>query len=138
MFFHLIKSVGQKKNFKSPWGVNLQTFRFHALMPNSLPSLLFYNYKHDPIDTTDPSSMKNTHELYEPLSSLSLSGSEGEHQGMESERLRFDSSWGLRLFTLSHACDKIKKTYFSIITIVWQTVRRITNETLEVLSGVRI
>ena len=81
-------------------------------MLNSLPSLLFYNYKHDPIDTTDPSSMKNTHELYEPLSSSSLSGSEGEHQGMESECLRFDSSWGHRLFTLSHACDKMKNIFF--------------------------
>ena len=114
MFFHLIKSVGQKKkNSKSPWGVNLHTFSFHAPMLNSLPSLLFYNYKHDPIDTTDPSSMKNTCELYdEPLSSLSLSGSEGEHQGMESEGLRFDSSWGLRLFTLSHTCDKMKNIFF--------------------------
>ena len=82
-------------------------------MLNSLPSLLFYNYKHDPIDTTDSSSVKNTCELYdEPLSSLSHSGSEGEHQGMESERLRFDSSWGLRLFTLSHACDKMKNIFF--------------------------
>ena len=102
----------KKKNSKSPWGVNLHTFSFHAPMLNSLPSLLFYNYKHDPIDTTDPSSMKNTHELYEPLSSLSLSGSEGEHQGMESECLRFDSSWGLRLFTLSHTCDKMKNIFF--------------------------
>ena len=82
-------------------------------MLNSLPSLLFYNYKHDPIDTTDSSSVKNMCELYdEPLSSLSHSGSEGEHQGMESERLRFDSSWGLRLFTLSHACDKMKNIFF--------------------------
>ena len=53
-----------------------------------------------------------THELYEPLSSLSLSGSEGEHQSSESEGLRFDSSWGLRLFTLSHACDKMKNIFF--------------------------
>ena len=93
MFFHLVKSVGQKKKSESPWGVNLHTFRFHAPMRNSLPSLLFHNYKHDPTDTTDPSSMKNTCELYdEPLSSLSLSGSEGEHQSSESEGLRFDSS----------------------------------------------
>ena len=68
-------------------------------MLNSLPSLLFYNYKHDLIDTTDSSSVKNTCELYdEPLSSLSLSGSEGEHQGMESEGLRFDSFMGTQTF----------------------------------------
>ena len=89
----------KKKNSESPWGVNLQTFRSHAPMLNSLPSLLFYNYKHDLIDTTDSSSVKNTCELYdEPLSSLSLSGSEGEHQGMESEGLRFDSFMGTQTF----------------------------------------
>ena len=137
MFFHLVKSVGQKKNFESPWGVNLQTFRFHALMLNSLPSLLFYNYKHDLIDTTDSNSMKNTCELYdEPLSSLSLSGSEN----IRAWNLKV---WGLiphgdTDFLLCPTLVTRWKTYFSIITIVWQTVRRITNETLEVLSGVRI
>ena len=37
-----------------------------------------------------------------------------EHRSAESEGLRFDSSWGLRIFFLSHASDKTKKTSFSI------------------------
>ena len=32
-----------------------------------------------------------------------------QHQSMESEGLRFNSSWGLRIFSLSHARDKTKK-----------------------------
>ena len=32
-----------------------------------------------------------------------------EHRKAESEGLRLDSSWGLRTFSLSHACDKTKK-----------------------------
>ena len=31
-----------------------------------------------------------------------------EHQSMESKALRFDSSWGLRIFSLSHTCDMKK------------------------------
>ena len=37
-----------------------------------------------------------------------------EHRSAESEGLRFNFSWGLRIFSLSHARDKTKKTYFSI------------------------
>ena len=37
-----------------------------------------------------------------------------EHRSAESEGLRFDSSWGLRIFSLSHASDKTKKASFSI------------------------
>ena len=37
-----------------------------------------------------------------------------EHRSAESEGLRLDSSWGLRIFSLSHASDKTKKTSFSI------------------------
>ena len=36
-----------------------------------------------------------------------------EHRKAESEGLRLDSSWGLRTFSFSHACDKTKKTSFS-------------------------
>ena len=37
-----------------------------------------------------------------------------EHRSAESEGLMFDSSWGLRIFSLSHALEKTKKTSFSI------------------------
>ena len=44
----------------------------------------------------------------------SLYGSVVEHQSTESEGLRFNSSRGLRIFSLSHTPDKKKNTSFSI------------------------
>ena len=35
-----------------------------------------------------------------------------EHRSVGSEGLRFDSSWGLRISSLSHARDKAKKHLF--------------------------
>ena len=43
------------------------------------------------------------------LAHRSLCGSAVERRSAESEGLRFDSSWGLRIFALSHARDKAKK-----------------------------
>ena len=34
-----------------------------------------------------------------------------ENRSAESEGLRFDSSWGLRIFSSSHARDKTKKIF---------------------------
>ena len=45
-------------------------------------------------------------ELGEELRNLWLSGRASERK---SEGLRFDSSWGIRIFSLSHARDKKKK-----------------------------
>ena len=45
-----------------------------------------------------------------PRSLWSLCGSVVEHWSAESEGLRFDSSWGLRIFSLSNAYDKTKNT----------------------------
>ena len=58
-----------------------------------------------------------------PGSLWSLCGSVVEHRSAESEGLRFDSSWGLRIFSLSHAYDKTKNTknkiflYFILIIV---------------------
>ena len=46
-----------------------------------------------------------------------LCGSVVEHQSLESEGLRFDSSWGLRVFPLSHACDKMKNIFLYVL--IW-------------------
>ena len=35
-----------------------------------------------------------------------------EHWSTESKGLRFHSSWGLKIFALSHACDKTKIIFF--------------------------
>ena len=37
---------------------------------------------------------------------------------MESDRLRFDSSWELRMFSLSHARDEMIKTSFSTFEVL--------------------
>ena len=50
-----------------------------------------------------------------PFSPQSLSGSVVEHRGAESEVLRFNSSQGVRIFSLSHACDKMKNIYLYLI-----------------------
>ena len=39
-----------------------------------------------------------------------------EHKSMEPEGLGFDSSWGLRIFFLSHAHNKMKKKIFLYVT----------------------
>ena len=41
----------------------------------------------------------------------SLCGSVVEHRSAESEGLRFYSSWGLRIFSLSHTHDKTKNIF---------------------------
>ena len=51
-----------------------------------------------------------------PRSPLSLCGSVVEHRRAESEDLRFDFSWGLRIFSLSHVCDKMKNIFLYFVT----------------------
>ena len=45
------------------------------------------------------------------LAHCSLCGSVVEHRSAESKGLSFDSSWGLKSFSLSHACDQTKNTF---------------------------
>ena len=45
------------------------------------------------------------------LAHRGVCGSVVEHRSAESEGLRFDSSWGLRIFSLSHARDKKENIY---------------------------
>ena len=53
-----------------------------------------------------------SYELHNRPSSLwHLHGSVVERWNAESECLRFDSSWGLRIFSLSLACDKTKNIF---------------------------
>ena len=51
-----------------------------------------------------------------PRSPQSLCGSVEEHRSAESEALRFDSSWGLRILSWSRPCDKTKNTFFYFST----------------------
>ena len=48
-----------------------------------------------------------------------------EHRRAESEGLRLDSSWGLRTFSLSHACDKTKKNLSLDAQLKFQALQRV-------------
>ena len=85
----------------------------HLSWAQNLRSLLFYlqtwHYRHC------WSKQYTGHVSYELRnwagSPWSICGSVVEHRSGESESLRFDSSWGLRIFSLSHARDKTKNIF---------------------------
>ena len=81
----------------------------YVLIPNSTYYLSYSSHKDDVIDIADPGS---THDAYHmnfvrDLAHHSLCGPVVKHRCTKSEGIRFDSSWGLRIFSLSHALDKI-------------------------------
>ena len=68
--------------------------------------------------TADPSSMQDACHMnfVIDLAHRSLCGSMVEHRSVESEGLGFDSLWGLRIFSLSHARDKTKNIFLHVFT----------------------
>ena len=58
-----------------------------------------------------------------PSSPWSLCSSVVEHRSAESEGLRVDSSWGFRIFSLSHACDKTKNIFLDIEIVIRVIIR---------------
>ena len=66
-------------------------------------------YKHDAIDITVPGSMQDACHInfVIDLAHHSLCGSVVEHHSAESEELRLNCSWELKIFSLSHACATI-------------------------------
>ena len=58
---------------------------------------------------TSVGQRKNSESPFTELKTCHLCGSVVGHRSAESEGLRFDSSWGLRIFSLSHARGKMKK-----------------------------
>ena len=82
-------------------------------------------YKHYAIDIADPSSMQDACHMnfVIDLAHRSLCGSVVEHRSVESEGLRFDSLWGLRIFSLSHARDKTKKSSFISLDLFVRSCR---------------
>ena len=58
-----------------------------------------------------------------PSSPWSLCSSVVEHRSAESEGLRVDSSWGLRIFSLSHARDKTKNIFLDIEIVIRVIIR---------------
>ena len=73
-------------------------------------------YKHDAIDIVDPSSMHDVCHInfVIDLAHRSLCGSVVEHHSAESEELRLNCSWELKIFSSSHACDKTENIFLFI------------------------
>ena len=123
------------------WGIKPQTFGFHALMLYCRGLRMFsLSRAHDKMNNIFLrffTKLKIYHlsyfylqtllywhcwsqqyagcMLYElrnrPHSLWSLCGSVVEHQSAAFEGLRFNSLWGLRMFCLSHTCDKMKNIF---------------------------
>ena len=77
-------------------------------------------YKHDANDIAYPSSNHRMRIIYElrngPCSPSTLSGSAEEHRSAKSDGLKSDSSWGLRILSLSHAREKTKDIFLYFFT----------------------
>ena len=88
--FSSCHSVGQRRNFESPRGIELQAFEFRA----PILSLIFM-YKHDSNDIADPCSMQDACQidLVIDLAHRRVPVTQWyEHRNAESDGLRFDSS----------------------------------------------
>ena len=99
-------SHARDKTKKTPFSVSL---------PSSKPTIpLISIYKHYAIEIVDPSSLLGAcyMNFVIDLAHRGVSVAQWlEHRSAESEGLRpFDSSWGLRIFSLSRARDKTKET----------------------------
>ena len=85
---------------------------FSNFLPSSkLTIALISINKHYAIDIADPRGMQDVCHI-DFVIDLAHRGDSAtqwlEHRSAESEDLRFDSSWGLRIFSLSHARDKTR------------------------------
>ena len=63
------------------------------------------------IDTADPSYMQDAGHMNLVINLAHCRVSVVDHRSAESEGLRFDFSWGLGIFSLSHARDKTKSIF---------------------------
>ena len=72
--------------------------------------MAYSNYKHDAIDIADLSSMRDTCQMNFVID-LGHRRVSVARRSAKSEGLRYDSSWGLRIFSLSHARDKTKNIF---------------------------
>ena len=94
-----------------------KTFFYISLPSSKLTISLISIFKHYAIDITDPNSMQDACHMNlvidrRPRLPLSLCGSVEEHRSVESESLRFDSSWGLRIFLCPTLVTRWKTSFF--------------------------
>ena len=144
--FRLVTRVRHIKYSKSPWGIEPQTFGFCAPMlyywATDTVSEVYYEVhspklaisliisKNNTLWThADPSSVQDGVSCIWELHNRSrlrwnLCGSVVAHRSAESEGLRLDSLWRLRIFSLSHARDKTKNLSLHLIMLatIWKKV----------------
>ena len=108
--FCLVTSMGQRKNSEFPWGIEPLTFGFHTVM--------LYHWAGIGVNQTlrlsESESLRfDCCDITMVIWWLSDACSDALplswNWSTESEGLRFISSWGLRIFSLSKARDKTKK-----------------------------
>ena len=123
MFFVLSRAWDKEKILSPQEKSKPQTFGFRVSIfyhwatetlwwarPNRIFLILFT--KHDAIDIADPCCMQDACHIWTSYRALltleSLWLSCWEFRSVDSEVLRFDSSWGLWIFSLYHARNKTK------------------------------
>ena len=128
-----LASLGKEIEMKK-WGLRIfslsharnktkKKFFFISLPSSKLTISLISTYKHYAIDIADPSSMQEACHMnfVIDLAHCGVSMFQWlEHLSAKSQGLRFNSTWGLKSFSLSHACDEMKKPSFSIECLSWK------------------
>ena len=116
-----LASLGKEIEMKK-WGLRIfslsharnktkKTSFFISLPSSKLTTSLISTYKHYAIDIADPSSMQEACHMnfVIDLAHCGVSMFQWlEHLGAKSQGLRFNSTWGLKSFSLSHARDEMK------------------------------
>ena len=130
--FCLVVNMGQKKNSESLWGIKPQaswgrriflcptlamrrkTSFFISLTSSKfiISLFLFTNMMLLTLLTLQDLFHKN---FIIDLAHHRLRGSMVEYRNSESKGLRFNSWWGLRIFSLFHACEKMKPFSISLL-----------------------
>ena len=111
--FRLVTSWGQRKNSEFPWGIEPLTFGFHTVM-------LYHGAR---IGVNQTLRLSESESLRFDCCDITMviwfvlwcSATELELE-CGTIGLRFNSSWGLRIFSLSNACDKTKNIFLYFFT----------------------
>ena len=115
--FCLVVSMGQKKKFRVPmrYWVLMGTQNFSlSHTRNEMKNIFLYNFNKLKIY-----HLSSIQDLFHKnfiidLAHRSLRGSVVEYRNSESKGLRFNSSWELSIFSLFHACEKMKPFSISL------------------------
>ena len=111
--FCLVTSLGQRKKFWVP----MRNWNWDLQIPYSNSSSVVEHQSTNQITIRYPWLYLSNQTLDFQIF-CSDSGSVVEHHSAEYKGQRFNSSWELRIFSLSHTRNKTKKTSFFIIQLI--------------------